>query len=193
MQFNTFWGESTLRNVEGFVKRFGVPKVTVEIGVFEGFTTFNMTNALVKMYPEYKHYAIDPYDASADLESETIKEAEKLFKSNLEEFEFKHNIEFMQEYSNTALLKLINQGVKADLIYVDGDHRAQTVLEDLVLGFQLLEVGGVMLCDDTTSWRTEKLQDTPLLALNSFMQCNYDRVALMHLVDNDQMAIQRIK
>lgn len=35
-----------------------------------------------------------------------------------------------------------------DLVYIDGDHRAHAVLEDAVLSFRLLKIGGFMVFDD---------------------------------------------
>jgi hypothetical protein len=112
---------------------YGPPKTVIEIGCFEGLTTFGLTELLSQQNPSYKHYAIDPYDMSDDLSLDVLNEAGQLFMSNLEEFKYKNNVEFIHDTSWNGLLKLLHRGVKADLIYIDGDHRAETVLNDLVL------------------------------------------------------------
>ena len=192
MRFTVLFHEFAQSSIVGLVNKYGAPKVVVEIGLFEGNTTFNLTQAMAQKNPEYKHYAIDPYGESDDLEEEVIDSAEAIFKQNLEEFEYKDNIEFMQMTSHDALLELYMRGVKADLIYIDGDHRANAVLEDLVLGFNILNSGGIMLCDDCIAWRHERLQDNPKLAVDSFINCYWDKVAVEQLPNGYQIAIRKL-
>jgi len=40
------------------------------------------------------------------------------------------------------------QGSSYDFIYVDGDHHASSMLEDIVMSWRLLKVGGILLMDD---------------------------------------------
>ena len=192
MKFTILFHEFTQSSITTLIKKYGCPKVVIEIGVFEGNTTFNLTSSIISIVPEYKHYAIDPYGVSADLKADQISNAEALFRNNLENYEHKNHIEFMHMSSNDALLKLHARGVKADLIYIDGDHRAATVLEDLVLGFNLLQPNGIMLCDDCVSWRSDRLQDNPKLAVDSFINCYWDRVAVEQLDNGFQIAIRKL-
>ena len=192
MKFTVLFHEFAQSSVVSLVNKYGAPKVVVEIGLFEGNTTFNLTQAMAQKYPEYKHYAIDPYGESDDLEEEVIDSAEAIFKQNLDEFEYKDNIEFMQMTSHDALLELYMRGVKADLIYIDGDHRASAVLEDLVLSYNILNQGGIILCDDCIAWRHERLQDNPKLAVDSFISCYWDKVAVEQLPNGYQIAIRKL-
>jgi predicted O-methyltransferase YrrM len=191
--------EFTQRSVQQLIGMYGPPKTVIEIGCFEGHTTFGLTEMLVQQNPNYKHYAIDPYDMSDDLSLDVLNEAGQLFMSNLEEFKYKDNVEFIHDTSWNGLLKLLHRGVKADLIYIDGDHRAETVLNDLVLAFGLVDVGGVILCDDCVSWKhqdSEKkynLQSSPKLAVDNFIQCNWDKVEVLTLNNGYQTAFRKIK
>lgn len=174
-----------------------IPEVTIEIGVFESEATFNITEHVLKYNPDYKHYAIDPHYNSDALEVDTIAEAKKTFTENLANFDYAKHIEYMPEYSFPALMKLYQQNVVADFIYVDGDHTAPFVLQDAVLGFELLRVGGVMLFDDCVSWRFERdgdhMQDSPKLAVDAFIQCNWKRLKVLEMPTGYQTAIQRTK
>ena len=191
--------EFTQKSIQQLIVLYGSPKTVIEIGCFEGHTTFGLTEMMVQQNPNYKHYAIDPYDMSDDLPLDVLNEAGQLFISNLEEFKYKDNVEFIHDTSWNGLLKLLHRGVKADLIYIDGDHRAETVLEDLVLSFNLIDVGGVILCDDCVSWKHQdseqryNLQSSPKLAVDNFIQCNWDKVEVLTLNNGYQTAFRKIK
>jgi hypothetical protein len=80
----------------------------------------------------------------------------------------------------------------ADLIYVDGSHRAKDVLLDATLGFELLNVGGVMLFDDAISWRYgDSIHDSPKQAVDAFIACNWDRLKVLELPNGYQVAVQK--
>lgn len=182
-QFHDFLQSS----VQHIIKEVGVPKTVVEIGVFQGYCTFNMTAMIASKIPEYKHIAIDPFDNSHDLDDTTIQEAYEKFKSNLEVFPLKHNIEFKRTNSWDGLMELLNRKIEVDMVYIDGDHRASGVLEDLILSYRLVKLGGVILCDDSTNWvhtdrNKEKMaQYSPRLAVDSFIHCNWHKIELMNL------------
>lgn len=182
-------------SIKYILDKISEPKVIVEIGVFEGYFTFNITEMLASRNESYTHYAIDPYsDASDSLSFERILEAEKNFLKIYENFKYKENIKVVKKESWDALIEIYNSGVRADLIYVDGDHRASAVLNDMVLGYKLLKTGGAMLCDDSTTWcYTEKngvkpLDYSPKLAVDSFIQCNWGIVEPLNLPNGYQTA-----
>jgi cephalosporin hydroxylase len=199
MKYTVMFHDFTQRSVQQLIGMYGPPRTVIEIGCFEGHTTFGLTEMLVQKNSNYKHYAIDPYDMSDDLALDVLNEAGQLFMSNLEEFKYKDNVEFIHDTSWNGLLKLLHRGVKADLIYIDGDHRAETVLNDLVLAFGLVDVGGVILCDDCVSWKhqdSEKkynLQSSPKLAVDNFIQCNWDKVEVLTLNNGYQTAFRKLK
>ena len=167
-----------------------VPKVTIEIGVFEGDSTFNIVNYLIQENPTYKHYAIDPFSQSENLKQEVVDKAKAQFKSNMVEFP---QVELIEKNSLDGLLELYNRNVKADFIYVDGSHFAKDVLSDAVLGFELLNIGGVMLFDDAVSWRYgSNIQDSPKIAIDSFIQCNWNRLKVLEMPNGYQTAILRV-
>jgi len=199
MKYTVMFHDFTQKSIQQLIGMYGPPRTVIEIGCFEGLTTFGLTEMMVQQNPKYKHYAIDPYDMSDDLPLDVLNEAGQLFMSNLEEFKYKDNVEFIHDTSWNGLLKLLHRGVKADLIYIDGDHRAETVLNDLVLAFGLVDVGGVILCDDCVSWKhqdSEKkynLQSSPKLAVDNFIQCNWDKVEVLTLNNGYQTAFRKIK
>lgn len=67
----------------------------------------------------------------------------------------RHNLSFhtsrvimYDESSFEILTHLLCLKKSFDFIYVDGDHNASNLLQDLVLSWKLLKVGGIILIDD---------------------------------------------
>ena len=87
-----------------------------------------------------------------------------------------------------------------DFIYIDGDHTAASVLEDLTLSFTVLNPGGVILCDDAVSWKythhstntkSSDLSLSPRIAVDSFIHCNWSRIDIIDLPNANQVAFQK--
>lgn len=61
MEFSVIFHNHIKSSFARILQEVIVPKVTIEIGVFEGESTFNITNLLIQRDPDYKHYAIDAF------------------------------------------------------------------------------------------------------------------------------------
>jgi len=193
MKLTVRFHEHTIRSFQHIISSVGWPKSSIEIGCFEGDTTFNISNICYQQNPNYKHYAIDPFDTSDDLPEENISSTKKIFLENLEEFEPKGVVEFINKKSFDGLIDLYNRGVKVDFIYVDGDHRTPGVLQDLVLSFELLNKGGVMLFDDSMVWRKNGNPcNSPKMAVDNFIQCYWDKLEMFELPNGYQSAIRKL-
>lgn len=82
-------------------------------------------------YPEYKGQQIMIYDA---------------FKRNIETCGLTDRITIRRGYSNEVLPTLEDNSF--DIIYIDGNHEPEYVLEDAVLAFRKLRIGGYLIFDD---------------------------------------------
>ena len=190
MDFNC--GQGAMTNIAYFIKNYGVPNTYIEVGVFEGNTTFWVADQLSHYNKELKIYAVDPHVGSNDM-SEDFNVIKENFLYNLAECKHK-NITYIPKHSTDGLIELINDNVQAELIYIDGDHKASEVLADLVLSWKLLLVGGVILCDDTTTWRytdkngTQSAQMSVRMAVEMFIQCNWHKLNILSLPDGTQTA-----
>jgi cephalosporin hydroxylase len=204
MDFNCNGDNGEIRgaliNTKSLVEKLGIPSTIIEIGCYEGGSTFWFADTLCPLNDKLKIYAIDPHTESEDI-SENILDAKENFLYNLEACEYKDQIEYIPKTSNVALVELISRGVKAELIYIDGDHRAPEVLTDLVLAFELLPIGGILLCDDCVYWRHRQKNQSqyspdpsmsPRMAVESFISCNWRRVAPIILSDPSQTGILRL-
>lgn len=194
MDFNVIGGSK--QNIAHIVNNFGIPNTIVEVGVFEGGTTFWMSDELTKHNEKLKIYAIDPHRDSVDLKDD-LNEVHERFVHNLKVNSHK-NIEYIRDYSENGLIDLINRGVKPELIYIDGDHRASEVLTDLVLSFKLLVPGGVILCDDATDWKytdehgVSATQMSPRMAIEMFVACNWNKITPIRMPDAGQTAFKKL-
>jgi predicted O-methyltransferase YrrM len=183
-------------NIDFLMSLFGLPSSIIEVGCFEGNTTLWMSDNITPLNPNLKIYSIDPHKGSIDM-LEDGEEIHNRFVSNLELNTHK-NIEYIRKDSDVGLIELYNRNVKAELIYIDGDHRSDTVLSDLVLSFKLLHTGGVILCDDTGDWqyedknKTKAVQMSPRLAVEMFIACNWQNIRPIVLPNAGQTAIQKI-
>src|SRR5262249_6765153 len=68
---------------------------------------------------------------------------------------YRDKVHLVKARSQDALRSLSPGLSRFDFIYVDGDHRAPSVLEDAVLSFSLLRYGGILIFDDYT-WEVNR-------------------------------------
>lgn len=183
-------------NIDSIIRNNGVPNTIVEVGVYEGHTTFTMSDTYTQYNPNLKIYAIDPHVGSVDI-LEDPTDIHNNFMYNMSVCKQK-NVEFIRKHSENGLIDLINQGVKPEFIFIDGDHHASTVLTDLVLSFKMLVTGGIILCDDATDWKyidkngTASAQMSPRLAVETFIACNWHKLEIVKLPNMGQTAFRKI-
>jgi predicted O-methyltransferase YrrM len=69
-------------------------------------------------------------------------------------------------------------GKAFDVVYIDGDHEAKSVVEDFVLSWPLVSVGGIIVLDDY-EWN-----DTPLMpprpAIDALLHVYGSRIAVLY-------------
>lgn len=194
IDFNIAGG--SIINLSHIIKTYGIPNNVLEVGVFEGSTTFWLADNVTPHNSSLKITSIDPHNDSADL-TVNLHEVGDRFKKNIDLNIYK-NVRYINKYSGEGLIDLINEKEKFEIIYIDGDHRAAGVLEDLILSWKLLKVGGIILCDDTTTWKHydenkfASSQMSPRLAVESFIQCNWHKLNLVQIPDNTQTAFIKI-
>jgi cephalosporin hydroxylase len=184
-------------NIARLFELYGIPSTIIEVGVFEGNTTFWISDTYSQLNKDLIIHAIDPHVGSTDMSEEPLITYNH-FTHNLSVNAYK-NVNYIRKHSEDGLIDLINQNVQADFIYVDGDHRASGVLSDLILSWKLLKVGGIMLCDDASEWKytdengTAAAQMSPRMAIEMFIQCNWHKLKPLKLRDPWQTAFIKIE
>ena len=189
----SFTPKTTRGNITSILNQFGIPSTIIEVGCYEGDTTFWIAETVGSVNPNLKMYAIDPHNTSVDI-LESLEDAHKRFVHNLNVCPFK-GVEYIRKPSNQGLIDLINRGVKAEMIFIDGDHTASAVMTDLVLAWELIKPGGVIICDDATQWQYNdhkngeiSAQMSPRMAVEMFIQCNWHKIHPLWLPDGYQTA-----
>uniref|UniRef100_A0A6C0ESS7 Methyltransferase n=1 Tax=viral metagenome TaxID=1070528 RepID=A0A6C0ESS7_9ZZZZ len=119
----------------------------LEIGTFYGANLLSVAKTYC-MHSDSKLYCIDPWEDYDDypeykgMQSTIYKKCMQ----NIAKSGAKEKITAIRGYSNNEIPKF--QDDFFDIIYIDGNHEPQYVLEDAVLGFRKLKKGGIMIFDD---------------------------------------------
>lgn len=118
-----------------------------EVGAFYGANMVSVAETY-GAHPDSTLIAIDPWTDYADYpeykgQQMTIYDA---FMRNMDVCGLKDRVTVKRGYSN-ELLPLLEDN-SFDIIYIDGNHEPEYVLEDAVLAFRKLKVGGRLIFDD---------------------------------------------
>jgi hypothetical protein len=139
----------------------------LEIGVYEGRSAlWTLENILT--HPTSRLTCIDLFDGPYKAR----------FAANLQRSGASGKVTAISDYSQLALRKLPLNNY--DIIYIDGSHSKEDVLEDAVLSWRLLKEGGTMIFDDYrwvgcfASGTSDAPTDFCKTAIDRFVQC-FDR------------------
>lgn len=190
------WSKASTKNITFIFNKYIIsPARTMEIGVFEGRTTFWMLDTYTSIQ---SHIAIDPFRGNYEVDDTILDMVKDRFLENLSQCNHKNKVRFYECRSVDVLCDIKDT---FDFIYIDGDHTSSSVLEDVVRSFQMIRSGGVLLLDDATRWKytkhasKEKSGDpslSPRLAIDAFIHCNWGRIEVLDIPDSSQVAILKL-
>ena len=165
----------------------GKPIHYLEIGTFYGANVLSVSNTY-GCHKDSQLYCIDPWEDYVDYpeyknEQTTTYET---FLRNIEQSDHKENIKVKRGYSNVEILKFEDDYF--DIIYIDGNHEPEYVLEDAVLSFRKLKPNGIMIFDDY-GWGGP---DLTIRGIDGFLNGYHKRI--MKLGERDtQVFIRKIR
>jgi predicted O-methyltransferase YrrM len=116
---------------------------TLEVGLGYGISTVAICQGLG---PGGRHVAIDPYQHRSLPQHATRFEGAGL--RALEEAGVRDLVEWYEEESQIVLPRLLAEGRRFALAFVDGNHRFEAVFLDLVYCGRLLEERRIVFVDD---------------------------------------------
>lgn len=120
---------------------------TFETGLGFGISTLFVCEGLIANGPYGRHLAVDPYQFSGLPSHKTTYVGVGL--EILEEAGVRELVEFYAEESQIVLPRLLAEGRRFDLAFIDGNHRFEGVFLDLVYAGRLLKQGAIVFVDDT--------------------------------------------
>jgi Methyltransferase domain len=188
-----WWTKDHLKNYRKLAKIYaGKPNLRfLEIGTFEGRTaTWFLDNILTGKNSTLRCIEPDPTP-------------NMLY--NLKRYECNGKVEIEKNFSEYVLVRYLYGTPRFDLIYIDGDHNAKGVLQDMVLSWRLLKDGGILLVDDyemqaTDPWHYISHKEFaqlpranfthPRVAIDAFL--NIYRGLYEIVIDNFQIGIKKI-
>lgn len=113
--------------------------VMIEIGCFQGEST-----SIFAQHDQVKKiYCIDPWVSGYDRADRTsrcdMNEVEAAFDERMKPFEEK--IIKLKMKSSDAITYFLDNNIKVDLVYIDGNHRESSVIEDINNYKQIIKEG----------------------------------------------------
>jgi methyltransferase family protein len=126
------------------------PERTLEVGMACGGSalTFAATHRDLQHKPCRQHVAIDGFQCSGYDDVGRLK---------LEEAGLSDYVEVREQLSALALPQMVQEGLKFQLVYIDGSHRFEDVFCDFYFVRYLMAVGGYVLFDDSSDPEVAKV------------------------------------
>jgi predicted O-methyltransferase YrrM len=155
----------------------------VEVGVFEGRTScWLLQNVLT--HPTARLTCIDIFKPFHYLpepghpEQEThVRDYEKTFDANMAAIDAAERVVKLKGNSTHVLRTLPLYAY--DMVYIDGSHANRDALRDVVLGWDLLKTGGIMIMDDYGLDDPLMPDQKPKLAIDAFLASMEGEYALL--------------
>ena len=119
----------------------------LEIGAFYGANIISVAKSYAA-HPESRLYCIDIWQDYNDYNEYEGQQDEifKNFQLNIDNNKLQDKIVLFKNFSHKIIPTLEDDFF--DIIYIDGNNRSDYVLEDAILSFRKLKIGGVMIFDD---------------------------------------------
>lgn len=175
-------------NWYGMLPGFEGPIRYLEIGTFYGANLFSVGRSYAG-HPDSRMYCIDPWiDYEEYPEYKNQQESVyDTFMRNLEHSGQKDKITVVRGFSHTEIPKFEDDFF--NLIYIDGNHEPEYVLEDAVLSFRKLKVGGYMIFDDY-GWGGPDLTQR---GIDAFRSAYHKRISSEQPITNTQLMIKKTR
>ena len=172
---------SSVPNLDGAIRY-------LEIGTFYGANLFSVGRSYAS-HPESRMYCIDPWTDYEDYpEYKGLQESVyESFSRNLESSGQKEKITVVRGFSHVEIPKFEDDFF--DIIYIDGNHEPEYVLEDAVLAFRKLKVGGYMIFDDY-GWGGPDLTQR---GIDAFRSAYHKRISPSQPLVNTQLITKKLR
>ena len=156
----------------------------LEIGALSGTNVVHVAKSYC-MHPDSRMYVIDPWIDYSDYtdykgEHNTIYND---FKSNMENNKLNDKVIVKRGFSYDMLQTLEDNFF--DIIYIDGNHASEYVIEDAVLSFRKLKCGGMLIFDDYQCDDVKK-------GVHGFIECYSSKIDKKITMSKNQVFIKKL-
>lgn len=157
----------------------------LEIGTSHGANLLSVGSSY-GLHSDSKLYCIDPWEDYEEYPEYKGKQdiIYNKFIKNIDNSKHREKIIINRGYSNNVIPKFDDDFF--DIIYIDGNHEPEYVLEDAVLSFRKLKKGGIMIFDDY-GWGGPKLTKR---GIDSFVKGYHKRITRLGML-NSQVFIKK--
>ncbi|HCV33016.1 MAG TPA: hypothetical protein DGO89_24505 [Microcoleaceae bacterium UBA9251] len=150
------------RHLQQFV---GMPEFqVVEIGSFQGMSACWLLDNILT-HPTAKITCIDLY-------------FQEHFKGNIAKTGVADQVIELEGYSQDLLVNLTSEYY--DLAYVDGCHKPTSALQDAILSWRLVKVGGLMIFDDYEFTFPDSPEQDTKIGINVFLEMFASQLEVVH-------------
>lgn len=176
--FTTDWFSRNIPAWNVMLARFkGQPAAALEIGCWEGRATcWLLENILTHQASSIT--VVDNFKGGPEHSKDQVLLVENRFDANVEKW--KHRVHKYSGESKNELAFLIVSRSQYEIIYVDGGHQSHIALTDIVMAWQLLKPGGVIIFDDYGWKHGDGPTDRPKIAIDAFLSCMAGQYEIIH-------------
>ena len=151
----------------------------LELGSYKGDATEWFLNNLCTN-KKSRVYAVDTWEGSPEYKNTNFKIIEKTFNNKMKKINKLSQLEKLKMTTENGLVKLLNENINFDIIFIDASHIAKDVLSDAILSWKILKKNGVLIFDDYKWNKLEKNIDKPKIAIDSFLKIYENEIELLY-------------
>ena len=171
----------TIYNLINKLKKIDNQKY-LEIGSFEGSSAIFFSRFLTNS----NLTCVDIWKGVEELSNIDFKVVESNFDKNISKIIFNKITKIKSE--SEVFFK--NNKEKFSIIYLDGNHFFQTVINDIEQSWRILEVDGILILDDYEWTYYDEPKQNPAYAINIFLKKYYKSLKILNM--RQQVVVQKI-
>lgn len=159
----------------------------LEVGTFYGANLLSVAETYGS-HEDSRLYCIDPWEDYEDYPEYKGQQAEvhASFQCNIQNAGVSEKVVVRRGYSHIEIPKLPDDFF--DIIYIDGNHEPEYVLEDAVLSFRKLKTGGRLVFDDY-GWGGDDLTKR---GIDAFISGYHKRIKYLGIRDS-QVFVEKVR
>jgi len=156
----------------------------LEIGSFEGLSSFYFLD----FFKVAKIHCVETFTGSDEHSEYDFNRIKKNFSSNMSKFETRYQL-FDGSSDKFFTSNIDNDNF--DIVYIDGSHKYEDVLNDAKNSIKLLNKNGIIIFDDFLRQYYENISENPSKAIIEFLIDNEKIIKILNV--DYQLIIQKKK